>query len=357
MSDYLFSASLRSWYLINKRDLPWRNTTDPYRIWISEIILQQTRVNQGLSYYLRFMERFPVVADLAKAPLDEVLKYWQGLGYYSRARNLHKAACQIMEEHGGVFPDTYPQILALSGVGVYTAAAIASFAYRLPYAVVDGNVYRVLSRYFGLDLPIDTTPGKQAFAALASEVLDPAHPDEHNQAIMEFGALQCVPVNPDCAHCVLNASCAALHAGDVARLPVKAGKTRMRDRWFHYFLIVRDGETWLHQRTEKDIWQNLYEFPLIETDTGLDLTELSTLADFRTLFPGTPRPVFTTLLPEVRHQLSHQRIHATFYQVEWKSESDPTGDFIRIPTEKLHQYPVSRLIHRCLEKLGADSGL
>ena len=220
-----FSGVLIHWYSENKRQLPWRETTDPYRIWISEIILQQTRVVQGLEYFNRFMERFPDVKALAEANEDEVMKYWQGLGYYSRARNLHAAAREIMARFGGKFPETYKEVLSLKGIGEYTAAAICSFAWRQPYAVVDGNVYRVLGRVFGVDTPIDSTAGKKEFAELAQAMLDPERPDLYNQAIMDFGAVQCTPKAPDCMYCPLRERCVAYVSGKVDELPVKAGKT------------------------------------------------------------------------------------------------------------------------------------
>ena len=232
---------LLDWYAREGRDLPWRRTRDPYRIWLSEVILQQTRVAQGTEYYLRFTERFPDVASLAAAPEDEVLKLWQGLGYYSRARNLHAAARQVVERFGGRFPVALEEVRSLRGVGDYTAAAICSAAYDAPCAVVDGNVYRVLARLFDLDAPIDSTAGKRAFAELAQSQLDTAHPGRYNQAIMDFGALRCTPSSPRCEVCPLAGQCLALAAGTVAARPVKQGKTRVRDRWFNY-LHVSSGD-------------------------------------------------------------------------------------------------------------------
>ena len=269
-----FRTILLAWYDAHQRDLPWRRTTDPYRIWISEVILQQTRVKQGLGYYERFIERFPDVHALASAPGDEVMRYWQGLGYYSRARNLHTGAKQIVDNFNGVFPADYADIRSIRGVGEYTAAAIASFSFRLPYAVVDGNVYRVLSRLLGIDEPIDTTSGKKYFARMADELLDQTAPDRYNQAIMEFGALQCVPVSPDCSVCPLMESCAAFAAGRVSELPVKIGKTRVRSRWFNYFMIRYASKTWIRRREEGDIWSHLYEFPLLETDHSVNWAQL-----------------------------------------------------------------------------------
>ena len=241
------AATLIHWYAENKRELPWRETTDPYRIWISEIILQQTRVVQGLEYFNRFMLRFPDVRALAEAPGDEVMKYWQGLGYYSRARNLHAAAKEIVEKFGGEFPRNYSDVLTLKGIGEYTAA-ICSFAWKLPYAVVDGNVYRVLARIFGIDTPIDSNAGKKVFSGLAAELLDRRHPDLYNQAIMDFGAIQCTPKVPVCLYCPLRENCVALASGQVEKLPVKAGKSVVKPRYFNYLHIHCRGVNLLARR-------------------------------------------------------------------------------------------------------------
>lgn len=349
MSDFLLSSLLRDWYRVHKRALPWRKTRNPYHIWISEIILQQTRVQQGLDYYNRFMERFPNVNSLAEASGDEVLKYWQGLGYYSRARNLHTAAKQIMEEFDGVFPQDYPAILSLKGVGEYTAAAIASFAYDLPYAVLDGNVYRVLSRLFALDTPIDTGKGKKEFTELANLLLDPKHAATHNQAMMELGALQCVPVSPDCTQCPLQEHCLAFAIQSVNRYPVKQGKTKVRDRWFNYFYVEVGEDTFLAQRGEKDIWAGLYEFPLIETESAFSLDQLICLDAFQGLFGNVEIEV--SLIMQRKHILSHQRIHTTFYRIRMPHAAMLGKFYQAIPRKELDQYPVSRLTHICIEQL------
>ena len=288
------SDILLSWFAREGRDLPWRRTRDPYRIWLSEVILQQTRVAQGLEYYLRFTERFPDIAALAAAPEDEVLKLWQGLGYYSRARNLHAAARQVMSRFGGVFPATYGEVRALPGVGDYTAAAVCSIVYDAPCAVLDGNVYRVLARLFDIGIPIDTTAGKRTFAELAQLQLDTSRPGLYNQAIMDFGALQCTPAQPRCGDCPLAGRCLALAAGTVGVRPVKQGRAKVRDRWFNYLHVTCGGQTLLHRRGGGDIWQGLYEFPLIETDKAADFAELAATAAFRELLgnavsrcPGT----------------------------------------------------------------------
>src|ERR1043165_6651460 len=256
-----FSGKIMTWYEQNKRDLPWRNTRDPYLIWLSEVILQQTRVDQGMAYYHKFAEAFPTVKDLAKADSDKVMKLWQGLGYYSRARNLHAAAKMVAGKYKGVFPASYEGIKELKGVGDYTAAAIASFAFKLPHAVVDGNVYRVLSRVFGIETPIDSTQGKKEFNKLANELLDISNPADHNQAVMEFGSQFCKPVNPDCKSCFFNTKCFAFKHSKVPELPVKSKKTKVRSRYLNYFIIVdKNGSIFVHKRQKKDIWEGLYEF-------------------------------------------------------------------------------------------------
>ena len=249
------SDILLSWFAREGRDLPWRRTRDPYRIWLSEVILQQTRVAQGLEYYLRFTERFPDIAALAAAPEDEVLKLWQGLGYYSRARNLHAAARQVMSRFGGVFPATYGEVRALPGVGDYTAAAVCSIVYDAPCAVLDGNVYRVLARLFDIGIPIDTTAGKRTFAELAQLQLDTSRPGLYNQAIMDFGALQCTPAQPRCGDCPLAGRCLALAAGTVGVRPVKQGRAKVRDRWFNYLHVTCGGQTLLHRRGGGDLYR------------------------------------------------------------------------------------------------------
>lgn len=339
---------LLDWYAREGRDLPWRRTRDPYRIWLSEVILQQTRVAQGMEYYLRFTERFPDVASLASASEDEVLKLWQGLGYYSRARNLHAAARQVVECFGGDFPVLSDDVRSLRGVGDYTAAAICSAAFDAPCAVVDGNVYRVLSRLFDLDTPIDTTAGKRAFATLAQSQLDAAHPGRYNQAIMDFGALQCTPLSPRCESCPLAGQCLALAAGTVAERPVKQGRTKVRDRWFNYLHITSGGRTLLHRRERRDIWQGLYEFPMIETEGPADFTELIGLPEFADLLGDAPwHLVRSVALP--RHQLSHQRLHAVVHRIETPALT-ASAAAMSVPTSALGDYAVPRLVDRYLIK-------
>ena len=339
-----FADILIDWYAQNKRDLPWRDTKDPYRIWISEIILQQTRVVQGYDYYIRFMERFPDVLTLADADEDEVMKYWQGLGYYSRARNLHAAARSIREV--GEFPKTYEGVLALKGVGEYTAAAICSFAYDMPKAVVDGNVYRVLSRWMGIDTPIDSTTGKKLFAQLAQELMDISRPALYNQAIMDFGALQCTPASPDCLSCPLADSCLALAGGNVENFPVKQHKTKVSNRFFNYIYVRTGGCTFIRKRTGNDIWKNLYEPLLIETDT--DLSE-NTSAFEQKLFDvlgETPWHFLKPLKLGVKHVLSHRVIHANFYEVVLADDFGTLEGYQKVREEDLHKFAVSNLVYQ-----------
>lgn len=313
-----FSNSLIHWYLQNKRDLPWRNTTNPYLIWLSEIILQQTRIAQGLSYFFAFKEAFPTVFDLAKADEEQVLKLWQGLGYYSRARNLHATAKYISIELNGNFPDNYKNLLQLKGVGEYTAAAIASFSYNEPVAVVDGNVFRVLSRYFNLDSDISEGKTKKEFQNLAQEVLPLDNPALFNQAIMEFGALQCVPKSPNCEGCIFSSSCEALQHNKVAKLPVKSKKTKVSNKFFNY-LVLKDsmGNFVVKKREGKGIWENLYEFPLIETEELVsELDFMNHLAEMDFLHQK-PFEIFVLNPQIIQHKLSHQNLYIRFYQLNF----------------------------------------
>lgn len=342
----IFSEKLIAWYAENKRELPWRDTTDPYIIWISEIILQQTRVAQGYDYFLRFIHRFPNVTALAEAPEDEVMKCWQGLGYYSRARNLHVAAKSM----NGVFPATYEGVRALKGVGDYTAAAICSSAYGMPYAVVDGNVYRVLSRYFGIDTPVDSTEGKKLFAALADEMMDKSQPAVYNQAIMDFGAIQCTPQSPNCLFCPLVDSCSALKEGTITKLPVKQHKTKTTNRYFNYIYVRVGARTYLHKRTEDDIWKNLFEFPLIETEAPVTEEEFRELPQVRAFFADGEVSGLRLISGNVKHVLSHRVIYTNFYEVVLPENSTSFSAFLRVKIEDLEQYAVSRLVHAFLEK-------
>lgn len=339
---------LLEWYARHGRDLPWRRTRDPYRIWLSEVILQQTRVAQGTDYYLRFMERWPDVASLAAASEDEVLKMWQGLGYYSRARNLHAAAKRVTEHFGGRFPTAWDDVRSLPGVGSYTAAAVCSIACDAPCAVLDGNVYRVLARLFDIDTPIDTAAGRKAFAELAQSQLDRDRPGLYNQAVMDFGALQCTPAAPHCDGCPLADRCLALAAGTVARRPVKQGKTKVSDRWFNYLHVTCGGRTLLCRREGRDIWQGLYEFPLIETCGPADFAALAAQPRFRELLGDAAwRLVRSVGMP--RHQLSHRTIRATVHRIE-TPELTPAAERLAVATAALGDYAVPRLLERYLIK-------
>ena len=339
-----FADKLIGWYEENKRDLPWRDTKDPYRIWISEIILQQTRVAQGYDYFVRFMERFPDVFTLAEADEDEVMKHWQGLGYYSRARNLH-AAARSMASSGG-FPATYEGVLALKGVGEYTAAAICSFAYDMPYAVVDGNVYRVLSRWLGIDTPIDSTSGKKEFAQAAQELMDKHRPALYNQAIMDFGALQCTPASPDCLFCPLADSCLALAQGRVDTLPVKQHKTKVTHRFFNYIYVRTGGYTFIRKRTGNDIWKNLYEPLLIETDTDFSENAAAFEQKLLGVLGETPKRFLKTVRQGVKHVLSHRVIHANFHELHLPDDFGTLEGYQKVAEEDLHKFPVSNLVYQ-----------
>jgi A/G-specific adenine glycosylase len=346
-----FSPTIISWYQINKRDLPWRNTHDPYLIWLSEIILQQTRVDQGMAYYIKFAAEFPTVKHLAKADNEKVMKLWQGLGYYSRARNLHAAAKSITIDHKGKFPEDYSQIRALKGIGDYTAAAIASFAFNKPYPVVDGNVYRVLSRVFGIEIPIDSSQGKKEFAMLAESLLNKKHPALHNQAIMEFGALQCKPANPDCAKCPLNSNCYAFAKKKIGEFPVKSKKIKVRARYFNYIVFNHNGSTVINKRMEKDIWTNLYDFPLIETENEFPEAKILNSPEWKKM-TGKSKCIIRSISPNYKHVLSHQHIYAKFWEIESASElkkMDLTSAIV-IRQKDIHKYAVPRLIENYLEK-------
>lgn len=340
-----FSKHLIAWYLQNKRDLPWRKTTHPYPIWLSEVMLQQTRVAQGLPYFLRFMEAFPTVFELAAAPEEQVLKLWQGLGYYSRARNLHGTAKYVADELGGNFPPNYAGLLKLKGVGDYTAAAIASMAYGEAVPVVDGNVYRVLARYFGIETDISSSGAKKQFTELAASLMPKGKASEFNQAMMEFGALQCVPKNPDCSVCVLNTECVAFNTGRVSELPVKLKKTKVANLYFNY-LVVKDGQgrSIIQKRTAKGIWHNLYQFPLIETEGSIaDQEVIQLIKGYGFAFPINQ---IELLIPQViLHKLSHRHLHIRFWEV--------STDVIvpeSIEPEVFKSYPFPIVIYNFIEK-------
>ena len=322
-----FTVAILEWFRENGRVLPWRETRDPYAIWLSEIILQQTRIEQGKPYWERFMKRWPTVEALAQASEDEVLREWQGLGYYSRARNLHEAAKQIVEMGG--FPKTVEGIKRLKGVGDYTAAAIGSIAFNLPAAVVDGNVYRVLARHYGIETPINTTEGKKEFTALANSLLPANEASAFNQAMMDFGAIQCTPVNPQCTVCPLQETCVALHEGKTASLPVKRKTLKVQERHLVYIYVRHQGKTAIHRRAAGDIWQGLYEPWLTETV-----------------------PSGAILLRQgVKHVLTHRILYADFYLWEPTEQPQLPEDYFWIPEADIDQYGVPRLIELLLEEL------
>ena len=336
---------LKNWYLQNKRELPWRNTINPYHIWLSEIILQQTRVAQGLPYFLKFTKNFPTVFDLANATESKVLKLWQGLGYYSRARNLHFTAKHVVNELNGEFPISYKELLTLKGVGDYTASAIASFCYKEPVAVVDGNVYRVLARYFGINTPINSTKGIKEFKQLAESLIDKNQPDIYNQAIMEFGALHCKPKNPLCDTCVFADSCAALSTNEVDILPVKENKIKIKKRYFNYLVVVTDADkTIIEERKGKGIWEGLYQFPLVESAKRIDEKELITSEEFKNLFPfSTTLSLFNS--KKIVHKLSHQHLITQFWIVKTSEVKHKT-----IAWKDVKKYPVPVLIDKFLNE-------
>jgi len=340
---------IHGWYEKNLRDLPMRLTRDPYRTWVAEVILQQTRMDQGLPYLLNFLKVFPNVKALASAREDEVLRKWQGLGYYSRARNLHASATYVAEQLGGLMPGDYKGLLALKGVGPYTAAAIASWCYNEPCAAVDGNVSRVIARLFGIEDAINSPSGKKQVHALANQLLDRSDPGRHNQAMIDFGALQCVPVSPCCVECPLSEQCEANLRGLVDRIPVKIKNKKPVDRWFYYYMINWDGKTVLIQRGGKDIWEGLFEPPMIECKESRTDKEI-----VQEMLPGIlqkMQPVqIGKLSAPIRHQLSHQTIYARFLQVEMDLLPHPLPEnWHCVPLEQLDNYAMPRLIHRYLE--------
>ena len=340
-----FSNSLLSWYLQNKRDLPWRDTVNPYPIWLSEIMLQQTKVAQGLPYFLTFIKEFPTVLHLAQADEEQVLKLWQGLGYYSRARNMHKTAQIIAFELNGNFPNNYKDLLKLKGIGEYTAAAIASFAFNEVVPVVDGNVFRVLSRYLDIETDIASALAKKEFSALAKELMPENNPALFNQAIMEFGALQCVPKNPDCNNCIFNNSCAALQKKKVGELPVKLRKTKVTNRYFNYIVFLdNSNNTIINKRTEKGIWHNLYEFPVIEAEEELDFESISRAISEKYIdFSIDSISVYNS--EQIIHKLSHQKLHINFYRA---SVTDEIRDGISLDVLKNFPFPI--VIYNFIEK-------
>lgn len=351
-----FSEKIIRWYKKNKRDLPWRKTNDPYKIWLSEIILQQTRIDQGLKYYLKFCDNYPDIKSLARENEEQILKLWQGLGYYSRARNMHKTARFLVENYRGKFPENYSDIIKLKGVGEYTAAAIVSFAFNKVYPVVDGNVIRLLSRLYGIKTAVNSTKGKNKILSLASELIDQEQPGEFNQAIMEFGALQCKPQNPDCRNCILQKECKAFNEEMVSDIPVKINKVKIKKRYFHYFVLTFENQVYLNKRTSNDIWYNLYDFPHIESNRGFSKNRV--IQSFVDQFK-TPQNQFTiqNISNEYKHILTHQRIFALFYKINildqglfQKLQSLNRSQFVCIRKETINQYPLPRLIDKYLSE-------
>jgi A/G-specific adenine glycosylase len=321
---------------------------------LSEIILQQTRIDQGTAYYLRFVSEFPSISDLASASEDQVLKLWQGLGYYSRARNLHFTARQIHENFNGVFPDDYKTIRSLKGIGDYTAAAICSISFNLEYPAVDGNVYRVFARFFGINDPIDSASGKKKFHDLATKLITGTNPGMHNQAMMEFGALQCTPRNPDCGKCPLNKSCYAFLKNKINDLPVKKNKTIQRDRFFNYLVITDPDHTWLRKRTGKDIWTNLFEFPIVETGEKSGIEQVVEADEFRD-FIRSGLPVIEHVSNWKIHLLSHQRINYRFIRIRFEGKFNLSDHLIRVNKEDIFNFAVPKLLDFYLNETGNES--
>jgi A/G-specific adenine glycosylase len=344
-----FTEQLLGWNKAeNTRAMPWKGEKDPYKIWLSEVILQQTRVEQGLAYYERFIDTFPTVVDLANAPEQKVFKLWEGLGYYSRCRNLIASAKKIAHEYNGKFPDTYDAIKELKGVGPYTAAAIASFAFNIPRAVVDGNVQRVIARYFGISTPVDTTAGKKLYQELAEALLDTEYPGIYNQAIMDFGAVICKPQNPLCTTCPQRQDCEAFKHDMVKQLPVKEKALVKKDRWLYYFIIVHKDKLYIRQRMGKDIWQNLYEFVLFESKAPVQ--ELFQELPFIKEVMGKLSYSVTHISKVYHQQLTHQHIHGQFITVTVNKAVPSLKSYELIDKTQLKQYAFPRIINTFLEE-------
>jgi len=346
------TEKLLAWYDKNKRDLPWRRTSNPYKIWLSEIIMQQTRVNQGLSYYRRFIEKYPTIYSLAAATQDDVLKLWQGLGYYSRARNLHTSAKNIVKNFNGRIPESYDELIKLKGIGAYSAAAISSIAFHVPKPVVDGNVLRVISRWFALEAAIDTPAAKKIIHSILEKLIDAEHPGKFNQAIMEFGATCCKPKNPACSKCIFNDHCLAFQKNMVSLLPRKTLKAKTKNRFFKYLFVSFQYQnqtcTIIHKRNKDDIWRGLYDFPVVESATNISLENLLDSCEFLALTNQQPFTVISVSKLYI-HQLTHQKIHAVFIHVFLENQIGkiPEKYFI-VPVNTLPKYPVSRLMDKYL---------
>jgi len=338
-----FSKQIVSWYHKNKRNLPWRRTQDPYKIWLSEIILQQTKIKQGLPYYKKFVISFPTIHDLANASENEVLNLWQGLGYYSRARNLHITAKEISIKNNGLFPNEYKEIIKLKGVGAYTAAAISSFAFNLPFAVVDGNVIRLLSRFFGIMDTFYTIKGKKKFQKKAQELLDLNNVNIYNQAIMEFGALQCVPKSPNCSVCQIKSKCFAFIHNKVTMLPVKKSKLRITKRYINFLIIIQNDNILIQKRLN-GIWKGLYQFPIIENFIEKSEEDIANSIKCNRLFNNAN--IFR-ISPIIKHKLSHQLIFSRFWHI--KAKHNINDNIKSIAKDNINQYPIPRIIEKYLE--------
>jgi A/G-specific adenine glycosylase len=344
-----FTSALLEWNREdNTRSMPWKGEKDPYRIWLSEIILQQTRVEQGWAYYEKFIQAYPTVQHLAAAPEEEVFRLWQGLGYYARCKNMLAAARQIVSHFHGHFPNTYEAIQSLKGIGPYTSAAIASFAFNLPHAVLDGNVFRVLSRFFDIDTPIDSTAGKKQFATLAAELLPHGESAVYNQSIMDFGAVVCKPQQPACKICPLARKCKALHLGLISVLPVKAKKLLIKKRYFNYLIIKHKDDLYIRKRTENDIWQNLHEFVLIETSAPTDFEALQQLPAFKEK-TGDMRYNVDAVSASFKQQLTHQTIHSQFIMLSVAKKPEMPG-YTAVPQDQLDRYAFPKTITDFLKR-------
>lgn len=349
-----FGSTLLQWNkLKNRRQMPWKGEKDPYKIWLSEIILQQTRVEQGLNYYNNFITTFPDIHRLAKAGDKQVFKLWEGLGYYSRCKNLLITARHIVKDRNGNFPDTYEEIIKLKGIGPYTAAAISSFAFNLPNAVVDGNVFRVIARVFGIPKAIDTTEGKKYFITLADKLLDKKQPGIYNQAIMDFGAVVCKPVAPLCSDCVFKKTCFAYQQDKIDELPVKQKKNPVKKRWFNYLVLEYKNEIFIHERLIKDIWQHLYEFCLIETEKQEDLKSVIEMALKGKLLKDT-KVTIAKISPALKQLLSHQLINGQFIHINLSSRPGKLKNFVAVRRENLKNYPFPKLINQYINNFITD---
>jgi len=345
----VISNILQNWYELNKRSLPWRSTKEPYPIWVSEVILQQTRVIQGISYYKKFIAKYPDIQSLAKANEDDVLKLWQGLGYYSRARNMLTASKQITEYYNGCFPNTFNELLNIKGIGHYTAAAIASICFNQPHAVVDGNVIRVISRLFSIRLPMDSTPGIRKIKKITNEILDIKHPGNHNQAIMELGALICTPQNPSCKECPIKAFCKANHSNVVDKIPIKGKKLKIKKRFFHYLYINDSNYLFIKKRIKNDIWKNMYDLPLIELSKSDKNVILDKKKEWTDIFNDIKYRV-TKIHKPIKHKLTHQEIVIVFYEIHTNIHWLKNNGLMKISYDELKNYALPKPIEVFLQK-------